>query len=98
MGNAGVPPCLPPSLDILQRSLEPMPYYRNCFVCGVDRFTRGCSGHFTSSGRAGPAGSWSPGRASMGRTGTRCCASREGPGAPVVLLALVDETMGWEAS
>jgi hypothetical protein len=33
----GPPLFLPPSFDRLERSLSPMPYYRNCFVCGVDR-------------------------------------------------------------
>ena len=33
----GAPPYLPSSFNRLERSLTPMPYYRNCFVCGVDR-------------------------------------------------------------
>lgn len=92
----GSPPCLPSSVDILKRSLSPMPYYRNCFVCGVDRTHPGLKRTFHFFEAAGT------GRVVVTFTGfdaadrdTVLRFERGGRVHPVVLLALVDETMGW---
>lgn len=92
----GSPPCLPPSLDILERSLEPMPYYRNCFVCGVDRVHPGLQRtfHLFGAGRTGRVVvTWAGFDGADRDTVLRF--ERGGRVHPVVLLALVDETMGW---
>lgn len=95
-GTPGSPPCLPPSVDILERSLSPMPYYRNCFVCGVGRSHPGLKRAFLFFESAGQ------GRIVVARVGfdaedmdTVLRFERGGSVHPVVLLALVDEAMGW---
>ena len=92
----GVPPCLPSSFDRLERALTPMPYYRNCFVCGVDRSHPGLQRAFHFYEAAGT------GRVVVTSVGfdaadmdTVLRFERGGRIHPVVLLALVDETMGW---
>jgi acyl-coenzyme A thioesterase PaaI-like protein len=90
------PFCLPLSSDALERSLSPMPYYRNCFVCGVGRSHPGLKRRFHFFEAAGQ------GRTVVARVGfdtadrdTVLRFERGGRVHPVVLLALVDEAMGW---
>lgn len=92
----GAPSFLPPSVDLLERNLSPMPYYRNCFVCGADRSHPGLKRRFHFFETAGQ------GRIVVARVGfdapdrdTVLRFERGGRIHPIVLLALVDETMGW---
>ncbi|NPV04038.1 MAG: hypothetical protein HPY67_04825 [Syntrophaceae bacterium] len=95
-GTPGAPSFLPPSFDRLERSLSPMPYYRNCFVCGVGRVHPGLKRTFHLYETAGQ------GRVVISSAGFDA-ADREavlrfergGRVHPLALLALVDETMGW---
>lgn len=89
-------PGLPSSFDRLERSLSPLPFYRNCFVCGVDRNHPGLKRtfQFFEADR--------PNRVVISCAGfdaadtdTVLRFERGGRVHPVVLMALVDETMGW---
>jgi hypothetical protein len=89
-------PCLPSSFDRLGRSLSPLPFYRNCFVCGIDRSHPGLKRKFQLFGAA------RQNRVVVSCTGfdvgdreTVHRFQRDGRVHPVVLMALVDETMGW---
>jgi hypothetical protein len=88
--------CLPSSFDRLEGSLSALPFYRNCFVCGVDRQHPGLKRNFRLFEAARPS------RVVVSCTGfdaqdkgTVHCFERNGWIHPVVLLALIDETMGW---
>jgi hypothetical protein len=88
--------CLPSSFEQMEGSLSALPYYRNCFVCGVDRHHPGLKRKFQLFEAARPS------RVVVSRigfdaedNGTVCRFARNGHIHPVVLLALVDETMGW---
>jgi hypothetical protein len=87
---------LPSSFDRMEGSLSALPFYRNCFVCGVDRHHPGLKRSFQLFEEA------RPGRAVVSCAGfdagdrdTVHRFERNGLIHPVVLLALVDETMGW---
>jgi hypothetical protein len=89
-------PCLPSSFDRLEGSLSALPFYRNCFVCGIDRSHPGLKRKFQ----------WFE-AARQNRVVVSCAGfdatdrdtvlrfERGGRVHPVVLMALVDETMGW---
>ncbi len=89
-------PCLPPSFDRLERSLSALPFYRNCFACGIDRSHPGLKRKFQLFDAA-----------PQNRVVVSCAGfdaadaetvhrfERGGRVHPVVLMALVDETMGW---
>jgi hypothetical protein len=88
--------CLPSSFEQMEGSLLALPFYRNCFVCGVDRHHPGLKRKFQLFETAGPnrvvvscAGFDAEDRNTVHRF------ERNGWIHPVVLLALVDETMGW---
>jgi hypothetical protein len=90
------PPCLPSSFDRLERSLSPLPFYRNCFVCGIDRSHPGLKRRFQwfeavrrKRVVVSCAGFDAKDRDTVHRF------QRDGRVHPVVLMALVDETMGW---
>jgi len=88
--------CLPLSFDRLERSLSPLPFYRNCFVCGVDRSHPGLKRtfHLFEAARENRVVVSCAGfEAADGGTVHRF--ERGGRVHPVVLMALVDETMGW---
>jgi hypothetical protein len=88
--------CLPSSFDRLEGSLSALPFYRNCFVCGIDRSHPGLKRRFQ----------WFE-AARQNRVVVSCTGfdagdretvhrfERKGRVHPVVLMALVDETMGW---
>ena len=89
-------PCLPSSFDRLEGSLSALPFYRNCFVCGIDRSHPGLKRKFqwfeaTRQNRVvvSCAGFDAEDRGTVHRF------QRDGRVHPVVLMALVDETMGW---
>jgi hypothetical protein len=90
----GPPLFLPPSFDRLERSLSPMPYYRNCFVCGVDRSHPGLKRTFHLFEAQSRVVVCSAGFDAADMD-TVLRFERGGRVHPVVLLALVDETMGW---
>ena len=88
--------CLPSSFKQMEGSLSDLPFYRNCFVCGVDRHQPGLKRKFQLFETARPnrvvvscAGFDAEDRDTVHRF------ERNGWIHPVVLLALVDETMGW---
>jgi hypothetical protein len=88
--------CLPSSFERLERSLSSLPFYRNCFVCGADRQHPGLKRRFQLFEAARPnrvvvacAGFDAEDRGTVHRFERNDCLH------PVVLLALVDETMGW---
>jgi hypothetical protein len=88
--------CLPSSFDQMEGSLSALPFYRNCFVCGVDRNHPGLKRNFQLFEAARPS------RVVVSRIGfdsqdigTVHRFARNGRIHPVVLLALIDETMGW---
>ena len=88
--------CLPSSFEQMEGSLSDLPFYRNCFVCGVDRHHPGLKRKFQLFETARPnrvvvscAGFDAEDRDTVHRF------ERNGWIHPVVLLALVDETMGW---
>jgi hypothetical protein len=88
--------CLPSSFEQMEGSLSALPFYRNCFVCGVDRQHPGLKRKFQLFETARPS------RVVVSRIGfdaeddgTVHRFERNGQIHPVVLLALVDETMGW---
>ena len=88
--------CLPLSFEQMEGSLSALPFYRNCFVCGVDRNHPGLKRNFQLFEAARPS------RVVVSRigfdaedNGTVRRFARNGRFHPVVLLALVDETMGW---
>jgi hypothetical protein len=88
--------CLSPSFEQMERSLSALPFYRNCFVCGVDRHHPGLRRKFQLFEAARPnrvvvscAGFDAEDRDTVHRF------ERKGWIHPVVLLALIDETMGW---
>jgi len=90
------PPCLPSSFDRLEGSLSALPFYRNCFVCGIDRSHPGLKRRFQWFEADRPnrvvvscAGFDAEDRETVHRF------QRDGRVHPVVLMALVDETMGW---
>jgi hypothetical protein len=90
------PPCLPSSFDRLEGSLSALPFYRNCFVCGIDRSHPGLKRRFQLFEAA------RQNRVVVSCTGfdagdreTVHRFERKGRVHPVVLMALVDETMGW---
>jgi hypothetical protein len=79
--------------DIL-KDLTPLPSYRNCFVCGVERSHPGLRRQFFLWERAGkiavsPAGFSPEDRDSFSRFG------RNGVLHPLPFLALLDEILGW---
>jgi hypothetical protein len=87
---------LPSSFDRMEGSLSALPFYRNCFVCGVDRQHPGLKRKFqlletarTNRVVVSCAGFDAEDRDTVHRF------ERNGSLHPVVLLALVDETMGW---
>ena len=89
-------PCLPSSFDRLEGSLSALPFYRNCFVCGIDRSHPGLKRKFQLFEAARQnrvvvscAGFDAEDRDTVHRF------ERKGRVHPVVLMALVDETMGW---
>jgi hypothetical protein len=89
-------PWLPSSFATMERSLSLLPYYRNCFVCGVDRMHPGLKRTFQLFGESGQD------RVVVACAGfqqeddqTVFCFHRNGKIHPLSLLALVDETMGW---
>jgi hypothetical protein len=88
--------CLPSSFGQMEGSLSALPFYRNCFVCGVDRQHPGLKRKFQLFEAARPnrvvvacAGFDAEDRDTLHRF------ERDGCLHPVVLLALIDETMGW---
>ncbi|HTZ40968.1 MAG TPA: hypothetical protein VMB77_12465 [Syntrophales bacterium] len=88
--------CLPSSFEQMEGSLSALPFYRNCFVCGVKRHHPGLKRKFQLFEAARPnrvvvscAGFDVEDRNTVYRF------ERNGWIHPVVLLALVDETMGW---
>jgi hypothetical protein len=90
------PACLPSTFDRMEGSLSALPFYRNCFVCGVDRNHPGLKRNFQLFEAARPS------RVVVSRIGfdaddnaTVYRFERSGRIHPVVLLALIDETMGW---
>jgi len=94
--SQGAHPCLPSSFDRLEGSLSALPFYRNCFVCGIDRSHPGLKRKFQLFEAAGQnrvvvscAGFEAEDRGTVHRF------ERGGRVHPVVLMALVDETMGW---
>ena len=95
-GRPEPPPCLPQSFDRLERSLSPMPYYRNCFVCGVSRSHPGLQRtfHFYEAAELGRVVVSTAGF-DAADTDTVLRFERGGRVHPIVLLALVDEAMGW---
>lgn len=88
--------CLPPSFDKLERLLLPLPFYRNCFVCGADRSQPGLrrTFHWFDTAPRNRIAVACAGFDAADR-GTVHRFERDGRVHPVVLLALVDETMGW---
>ncbi len=90
-------PCLPSSFDRLEGSLSALPFYRNCFVCGVDRKPPGAEEKVSiCSTPPGKIGLSFPVPVSMpADRDTVHRFERDGRVHPVVLMALVDETMGW---
>jgi hypothetical protein len=88
--------CLPSSFEQMERSLSALPFYRNCFVCGVDRQHPGLKRKFqlletdrTNRVVVACAGFDDDDRGTVQRF------ERNGWIHPVVLLSLIDETMGW---
>ena len=89
-------PYLPSSFDRLEGSLSALPFYRNCFVCGIDRGHPGLKRKFQLFEAA-----------RQNRVVVSCAGfdaadidtvhrfERGGRVHPVALMALVDETMGW---
>jgi acyl-coenzyme A thioesterase PaaI-like protein len=89
-------PCLPSSFDRLEGALSALPFYRNCFVCGIDRSHPGLKRKFQLFEAA-----------RQNRVVVSCAGfdaadmdtvhrfERGGRVHPVALMALVDETMGW---
>lgn len=88
-------PYLPENYSQIEGLLEPLPYYRNCFVCGVERKHPGLKRQF---------------HLLNSRHGKIVCAfagfsdqdsdsifqfARDGYLHPIGLLAVLDETMGW---
>ncbi|MCX5833555.1 MAG: hypothetical protein NTV99_03390 [Deltaproteobacteria bacterium] len=87
---------LPRSFRDMDRQSIALPYYRNCFVCGVDRQQPGLRRKFqlldTGDSRnivISTVG-FEPGDQE-----TFLCFQRDGKIHPVAFLALLDETMGW---
>ena len=88
--------CLPSSLNRMEGALQALPYYRNCFVCGVDRLYPGMKRtfqFFDAAPQGGIVVSLVGLNAADRDTVHRF--ERSGRIHPIVLLALVDETLGW---
>lgn len=87
---------LPSSLSGMESLWLPLPFYRNCFVCGIERKQIGLQRQFQYLD-TGTRGRLVLARAGLdvgdGETFFRF--KRDGAVHPVALLALLDETMGW---
>lgn len=95
-GTPEAHPCLPLSFDRLERSLSALPFYRNCFVCGIDRSHPGLKRKFQlfEAPRQSRVVVSCAGFGAEDRR-TVHLFERDGRVHPVGLMALVDETMGW---
>lgn len=88
---------LPASFSAIENRLSALPYYENCFVCGVGRANPGLqrSFLFVDSGEARDQMVVSAIGLDRRDDGTFCRFQREGKLHPLAFLALNDETMGW---
>lgn len=87
---------LPEQYSMIEDKLIPLPYYRNCFVCGVERSQPGLKRRFYF------LKSDQPEKIIVSRAGfdtedknTFHLFQRNNVMHPVAFLALIDETMGW---
>lgn len=94
--ESGTVPWLPSSFGRLEESLHALPYYRNCFVCGVHRSHPGLKRTFQFFDAARPGGLVvSVAGFNTEDRDTVLRFERGGRVHPIVPLALVDETLGW---
>ncbi|MEN6463729.1 MAG: hypothetical protein ABFD62_00970 [Syntrophaceae bacterium] len=86
---------LPARLSDIERKLIALPYYKNCFVCGVERRDPGLKRkiQFVEGSPGKPVASM----AGFDRedSGTFYLFQRDGALHPLPILALLDETIGW---
>jgi len=87
---------MPDNYSCLGNDLIPLPYYKNCFVCGVERDHPGLKRrfYFLNDDRSGKMVVSTAGF-DAGDRETFCLFQRNGSIHPLAFLALVDETMGW---
>ena len=86
---------IPDNYEGLQGRLTPIPYYRNCFVCGVERAQPGLKRRFhllstPDSPMVCAFAGFDPGDHE-----TVYRFARNGSVHPMVLFSVLDETMGW---
>jgi len=74
----------------------PLPYYRNCFVCGIARRHPGLQRHFWLHGDPdAPCLAYAAAGFDAGDRDSFYRFSTDGRLTPLPILALLDETMGW---
>lgn len=86
---------LPARLSDIEGRLEPLPYYKNCFVCGVERKEPGLKRKFRLLDGADEKLIVSIAGFAPEDSGSFYLFQRNGFLHPVALLALLDETLGW---
>ncbi|MCX7635879.1 MAG: hotdog fold thioesterase, partial [Syntrophales bacterium] len=81
----------------LEGDLTPLPYYRNCFVCGVSRHAPGLRRQFfwLDTPQTGPWAVAPAGLTTADQDSFFLFLDRHGMVHPLALLALLDETLGW---
>ncbi len=86
---------LPDRYEERERERIALPYYRNCFVCGVTRRLPGLERRFWASGGGSSPLVIATAGFSPGDRNTFYRFHTDGILAPLPSLALLDETMGW---
>jgi hypothetical protein len=87
---------MPASITEIENNLIPLPYYKNCFVCGVERSHPGLKRrfYFLNSGRSGKMVVSRAGFDASDRE-TFYLFQADNIIHPLPFMALLDETMGW---
>lgn len=96
-GGSGAPMLPDEPFSRLERDLSPLPYYRNCFVCGSMRSAPGLHRQFFLLDSV-TVGRWAVAVAGMSAADWDSFflfLDRRGMVHPLALLALLDETLGW---
>jgi len=95
-GEDPLPACIPGSFSDIEDRLTPLPYYINCFVCGVGRTHPGLARRFyflDGGALKGTVVSLAGFDLADSRSISRF--QKDGCIHPIATLALMDETLGW---
>ena len=86
---------LPARYSDIEGEMKHLPYYRNCFVCGVQRSIPGLKRSFYIAAKGADKIIAAPAGFDRSDADTFYAFQKEGYIHPISLIALLDESLGW---